>query len=73
MTYVALAGPLLALGFLLLMQVLERWLAKTVWQDKVVAEGRARTDRPGRSGGEVVDAAPVAVRVRAHGARGRAS
>ena len=73
MTYVALAGPLLALGFLLVMQVLERWLLQTIWQDEVLAGRRVGSDGPRRRGGEVVDAAPVAVRVRAHGARGRTS
>ena len=71
MTYLALAGPLLALGFLLLMQELERWLGKSILQDEVVAESRARTRARPRRRGEVVDVAPVARRVRAHRALSR--
>ena len=71
MTYLALAGPLLALGFLLLMQELERWLGQSIAQDKVIARSRARTRARTRSRGEVVDVAPVARGVRAHRALGR--
>jgi len=31
--YLALAGPWLALGFLLVMQQLERWLDDSPWED----------------------------------------
>jgi uncharacterized iron-regulated membrane protein len=31
--YLALAGPWLALGFLLVMQQLERWLDEPLWED----------------------------------------
>ena len=40
MIVVALAGPWLALGFLLLMQQLERWLDDSLWKD-VPASSRA--------------------------------
>jgi hypothetical protein len=41
--YVALAGPLVALGVLLLLQELERWFAETTRRDEAVAQRSTRT------------------------------
>lgn len=41
MLYVALAGPLAALGILLAMQALERWLVRSVWRDRRIQPRRA--------------------------------
>jgi hypothetical protein len=71
MRYLALAGPLLALGFLLFMQELEQWLGQSIVQDKVIARNRARTRARTRWRGEGIDVAPVARRVRAHRTLGR--
>ena len=43
MIVLALAGPWLALGFLLLMQQLERWLDDSLWGE---APGPPRTEMP---------------------------
>lgn len=43
MILVALAGPWLALGFLLVMQQLERWLDASLWGD---VEGPSRVEKP---------------------------
>ena len=43
MIYVALAGPLIALGVLLVLQELERWFAETTRRDEAVARRSART------------------------------
>jgi hypothetical protein len=51
MIYLVLAGPLLAMGFLLLMQVLERWLVQSLRRDRRIG---GRID--GRGGPAAYDA-----------------
>ena len=49
MIVLALAGPWLALGFLLVMQQLERWLDDSLWGD---APGHSETRAPARRAGQ---------------------
>jgi len=69
MIYLALSGPLVALGFLVSMEKLERWLTESIREStgrQVVAKTSAPSSRPARQEGDVVDVRPTARRVRLH-------